>query len=338
MRYTQLGKTGLSVSRASLGCLPIQRVSREEAARLLRRAFDSGVNFFDTARAYTDSEEKVAYAFEGMRREVFIATKSMAAKADKLWEDLYLSLKTLKTDYIDVYQLHNPPYVPQPGGEDGLYDALVEAKKQGLIRHIGLSNHAQNVSETAVCSGLYETLQYPFSCLASGEDESIVKLCKDNGVGFIAMKGMSGGLIRNVRANYSYISSFENAVPIWGVQREGELDEFLALENEAPPYDETMKAQVKKEREELQGNFCRGCGYCMPCPAGIQISTAARMDMLLLRAVPESFTTPEWRENMERITECLMCGQCEQKCPYHLKTYDILKKQLGFYREFCSKN
>lgn len=338
MQNILLGKTGMPVSRASFGCLPIQRVSREEAARLLRKAFDNGVNFFDTARVYTDSEEKIGYAFKGARQDLYIATKTMATGADKLWKDLHESLTALKTDYIDLYQLHNPSFLPQPGEKDGLYDALAEAKKQGLIRHIGISNHAQNISEAAVRSGLFETIQYPFSCLANEADENIVKLCEQTGTGFIAMKAMSGGLIRNVRANFSYMLSFENVVPIWGIQRESELDEFLALEREAPPYNNAMRALAERERKELSGNFCRGCGYCMPCPAGIQIPTAARMDMLLLRAVPESFLTPEWRENMENITECLECGACEKKCPYHLKTYDILKKQLEFYREFCRKN
>jgi predicted aldo/keto reductase-like oxidoreductase len=337
MQNIRLGKTGLIVSKVSFGCLPLQRVSGEEAVRLLRRAADNGVNFFDTARMYTDSEEKLGKAFKGMRGSVYIATKTTAGNADKLWEDLHESLKELQTDYIDLYQLHNPPRMPQPGEEDGLYDALAQAKEKGLVRHIGITNHAQNISDAVIRSGLYETLQYPFSCLANGDDERLVGLCAEADMGFIAMKAMSGGLIRNVRANYSYINSLGNAVPIWGIQRESELDEFLSLEKEAPAYDDEMKELARQEREDLSGNFCRGCGYCMPCPAGIQIPTAARMDMLLLRSVASSFTTPEWRGNMEKINDCITCGQCEKKCPYHLKTYELLKNQLAFYRDFLSR-
>jgi predicted aldo/keto reductase-like oxidoreductase len=337
MKRIKLGKSGLLVSRVSFGCIPIQRISSNEAVSLLRQAYDSGVNFFDTARTYTDSEQKVGLAFSGMREDVLIATKTPAKNAGKFWEDLSESLRDLNTDYIDLYQLHNPPFLPMPGGEDGLYDAITEAKAKGMVRHIGITSHYQDIAIKAVLSGLYETLQYPFSCLASEDEEKIVKLCEEKGVGFIAMKAMAGGLIRNVAATFSYIASYPNAVPVWGIEKERELEEIIALESEPPPLDADMLAQIGKERNDLCGNFCRGCGYCMPCPVGIHISVAARIDKLITRSLSGLFTTPEWQEKMEKINECTMCGQCEEKCPYHLKAYELLKKQLESYRSFCGK-
>lgn len=337
MQKTILGKSGLYVSRVSFGCIPIQRITDDEAVSLLRYAYDSGVNFFDTARGYSDSERKVGIAFHSMREGVIIATKTMAKSAEAFWSDLGVSLKELNTDYIDLYQLHNPSFLPVPGGEDGLYDAILEAKQKGMIRHIGISCHMQDVAKRAVLSGLYEALQYPFSCLSTKEDEEIARLCGETDTGFIAMKGMAGGLIRNVAATFCYIASFPNVVPIWGIEKRRELDEFLRLEKEMPPLDDDMRRQIEKEREELGGDFCRGCGYCMPCPAGIHISVAARIDKLMTRSLAAPFLEPRWRENMEKIEQCTMCGQCEEKCPYHLKTYELLKKQLSTYRNFCER-
>ncbi len=338
MKKTRLGRTGLLVSRVSFGCIPIQRIGGGEAVSLLRKAYDSGVNFFDTARAYTDSEQKIGRAFEGMRDRVIIATKTMAKDAGEFWADLSVSLKSLNTDYIDLYQLHNPSFLPVPGGEDGLYDAISEAKAKRMALHIGITSHSQEIANKAVLSGLYETLQYPFSCLATEEEEKIVRLCGEKDIGFIAMKAMAGGLIRNVKATFGYIDSFPGVVPIWGIEKKRELEEILSLEADPPLLDEGLLAQIEKEREDLSGNFCRGCGYCMPCPAGIQISTAARMDKLLARSLPSLFTTPEWQEGMEKIDDCTECGQCEENCPYHLKAYELLKKQLETYRSFCGKD
>ncbi|MHB1314459.1 MAG: aldo/keto reductase [Christensenellales bacterium] len=334
MKKVRLGRSNLLVSRSSFGCIPIQRLNHEEAVRLLRRAYDEGINFFDTARGYSDSEEKLGHAFHAMRHKVIIATKTPAANDRQLVEDLKTSLKNLQTDYIDIYQLHNPSYVPMPGGEDGLYDALVKAREKGMIRHIGITNHALNIAEQAVCSGLYETLQFPFSCLATEMDEGLANLCKDKDVGFIAMKAMAGGLIQNVRANFSYITTFSNIVPIWGMQRESELNEFVSLEKELPSYDEEMYRQVMKERELLSGEFCRGCGYCLPCPADIEIPLAARMDKFLTRSVAKKFTSPEWQRKMSKIQDCILCMQCAEKCPYKLKPYEVLKKQIAIYNEF----
>ncbi len=334
MQKIRLGKTNLMVTKTAFGALPIQRLSVKDAGALLRQAYEAGVNFFDTARGYSDSEEKIGYALSDVRKDVIIATKTGASDKKTLREHLQTSLKNMKTDYIDIYQLHNPASLPDPKDPDGLYQALLDAKKEGLIRHIGITNHRPNLAREAVASGLYETMQFPFSYLSSEEDLALVQSCKEADVGFIAMKAMSGGLITNAAASFAFMRQYENVVPIWGVQRKEELDEFLRYEEAPPVFDESLQAVIVKDKKELTGSFCRGCGYCLPCPAGIPIPIAARMSLLLRRAPYEGFLTPEWREQMESIEGCIHCGHCIDHCPYGLDTPELLKTMLADYREF----
>ena len=277
MATVKLGKTGIVTDKNGFGALPIQRVSDDEAVRILQKAYDGGVTFFDTARFYTDSEHKLGLAFKGMRDKVIIATKTASKNADEFWKDLNTSLNNLKTDYIDIYQFHNPAVCPKPGDGSGLYEAMCEAKAQGKIRHIGITNHRLNVAHEAIDSGLYETLQFPFCYLASDEDIELVTKCKQADMGFIAMKALSGGLITDSRAAYAFEAEFDNVLPIWGVQRESELDEFLSYVTNPPAMTDDIRALIDNDRKQLQGDFCRGCGYCMPCPAGIEINNCARM-------------------------------------------------------------
>ena len=331
-----LGKTEIKVNKNGFGALPIQRVEKKEAVYLLQKAFYNGINYFDTARAYSDSEEKMGAAFSYTREKIIISTKTAAQDADGFWKDLEESLRTLKTDYIDIYQFHNPAFCPRPGDGSGLYDAAQKAKEQGKIRHIGITNHRIKVAREAIQSGLYETLQFPFSYLSSEEDLKIVEECKEAGMGFIAMKGLAGGLIRNSAAIYAYMAQpqFAHVAPIWGIQRECELDEFLSYQACPPVLDEKKRAEIEKDREQLAGEFCRGCGYCMPCPAGIKINSCARMSLMLRRAPQKEWLSPEWQEKMKKIEECLHCGQCMEKCPYGLNTPELLKKNYEDYKTF----
>ena len=330
MKFT-LGNTGIITENMAFGALPIQRISKEEAVRLLRMAYDGGMTYFDSARWYTDSEEKLGEAFSGIRDKLFIATKTGSQDPKGFWSDLETSLRTLKTDYIDVYQFHNPAFVPKPGDESGLYDCMLEAKKQGKIRHIGITNHRIGVAREAVESGLYETLQFPFSLLASPEDVELVKLTADKGMGFLAMKAMSGGLIRSGRAAAAFISQYP-VLPIWGVQRESELKEFLDYLREPPALTPDLEAIMEKDRQELAGDFCRGCGYCLPCPQGIEIPTCARMSLLLRRAPSAMNLSPRGQEMMKKIETCLNCGQCKSRCPYGLDTPALLRRNYEDYK------
>lgn len=332
MTKVRLGKTGIVVEKNAFGALPIQRISREEAVGLLRRAYRAGVTFYDTARWYTDSESKVGEAFEGMREKVYIATKTGAKTAEGFWKDLNVSLTNLRTDYVDIYQFHNPEFCPKPGDETGLYEAMLEAKEKGMVRHVGITNHRLNVANEAVESGLYETLQFPFCYLAGEKDVELVKKCREADVGFIAMKALSGGLITNSAAAYAFLAQYDNVLPIWGVQREGELDEFLSYVENPPLMNEELAAVIAHDREELMGDFCRGCGYCMPCPAGIEINNCARMSLLIRRSPSAAQLTPETQAKMKRIESCLHCGNCTAKCPYGLDTPALLEKN---YKDYC---
>lgn len=334
MQKVTLGKTKLEVNRNGFGALPIQRISKREAVYLLQKAFYNGINYFDTARWYTDSEEKLGAAFSYIRDKIIISTKTGARDAEGFWKDLDTSLEMLQTDYIDIYQFHNPAFCPKPGDESGLYDAMAEAKKQGKIRHIGITNHRLAVAKEAVGSDLYETMQFPFSYLAGEPDMEIVNLCKEKEIGFIAMKALSGGLITNSALAYAYMSQFDHVVPIWGIQREKELDEFLSYQEKPPVLTAQMEEEIKREKAELAGDFCRGCGYCMPCPAGIEINNCARMSLLLRRAPKEGYLSAEWQEKMKKIEGCLHCGKCKGKCPYGLDTPSLLEKNYKDYKTF----
>ena len=332
----RLGSTGIVVNKNGFGALPMQRVSMEDAVKLVRRAFEGGITFFDTARYYTDSEEKLGEALEGIRDKVYIATKTGASTGEALKKELETSLKNLRTDHIDIYQFHNPAVCPKPGDGSGLYEAMEEAKAQGMVRHIGITNHRLAVAHEAIDSGLYETLQFPFCYLADENDVELVEKCKKADMGFIAMKALSGGLITNSRAAYAFEAQFDNVLPIWGVQRQTELEEFLSYIKNPPAMTDEIKALIEADKKELAGDFCRGCGYCMPCPVGIEINNCARMSLLLRRSPSAAQLTPEAQEKMMKIKECLHCGRCKSKCPYGLDTPALLEKNLKDYEEILA--
>lgn len=329
-----LGRTGLEISRSGFGALPIQRVSFEEAARLLNRALDVGINYIDTARAYSDSEAKIGAGVGNRRSEFFIATKTHAKTGEALKKDLETSLRELKTDVIDVYQFHNPGFVPVPGGEDGLYDAAVQARREGKIRFIGITQHSIERAFQAVNSGLYDTMEYPFNHLSTERDHELVRLCSEKNVGFVAMKALSGGLVTDARLPFVFLREYANVVPIWGFQKMEELNQIIDMEQNPPVRTDEIDRLIKRDRRELSGAFCRSCGYCLPCPADIKIPQANRMMQLLGRAVWQNYVTSEWQREMEKIENCVHCGACAKRCPYGLKPYESMREQLKGYREF----
>lgn len=333
MQTIRLGKTNIIVSKNGFGALPIQRISKEDAVYLLRKAYEGGINYFDTARFYTDSEEKIGLALSDVRKNIIISTKTMRTDVKGFWRDLEESLSLLKTDYIDIYQFHNPSFCPKPGDGTGLYEAMLEAKRLGKIRHIGITNHRLSVAEEAVRSGLYETLQFPFSYLASEKEEALVRLCDKRDVGFICMKALAGGLITRSDAAYAFLSEYPVA-PIWGMQRESELDEFLSYNENQPVMTQELREYIEAERKELSGDFCRGCGYCMPCPVGIQINNAARMSLMIRRAPVDAQLSEASQKMMQKIEDCINCGKCKSMCPYGLDTPSLLKKNYEDYKTF----
>lgn len=337
MNKVTLGRTGITVNKNGFGALPVQRVDMAEAERILKKAFDNGIDFYDTARFYSDSEEKIGYALSGVRDKIIIASKTMSKTPELFEKELDTSLSNLKTDHIDIYQFHNPNYCPKPDDGTGMYEAMLKAKKAGKILHIGITNHMLKIGNEAVESGLYETLQFPFNYLATDDDTALMKKTVSSGMGFISMKALSGGLITNSKAAYVFQNLYEGVLPIWGIQKESELDEFLSYGRNEPEMTEEIRNIIEKDRKELSGNFCRGCGYCMPtCPAGIKINDCARMSLLIRRSPSEKQLTPQVQAQMKKIEECTHCGVCKTKCPYHLDTPKLLEDNYKDYVEILN--
>jgi predicted aldo/keto reductase-like oxidoreductase len=332
MLKAALGRTGLSINKDGFGALPVQRVDMSTAVRILQKALDGGIDYFDSARGYTDSEEKIGVALSSRRQEFVLATKTPSKTAEGFWQDLETSLRTLKTDYIDVYQFHNPGFVPRPGDSSGLYDAMLKAREEGKIRFTGITNHRLPLAREAVESGLYDVLQFPFCYLSVDKEIELAELCREKNVGFVAMKALSGGLLTDIGACRGWLAQFPQVVPIWGIQRESELDSLFAVMDRGTELGAEEKELIERDRRELSGNFCRGCGYCMPCPAGIIIHTCARMSLMIRRAPSARLLGEDWRKEMAKIDDCKRCNHCLSHCPYGLDTPALLAKNWEDYK------
>lgn len=337
MKTITLGSTGITAIQNGFGALPIQRDDMDTSIKILRKAYEGGITFFDTARAYSDSEEKIGRALSDVRTKLYIATKTTAKNTEEMKEQLETSLKLLQTDYIDIYQFHCADRCIRPEDRSGMYELMEEFKRQGMIKHIGITAHKLGVAEESVASGLYETLQYPFSYLSGEKELALVNQCREHNMGFIAMKALAGGIITDSRMAYAFIGQYDNVMPIWGVQREHELDEWLSYIDDTPVMNDALAAGIEADRKELSRNFCRGCGYCMPCPMGIQINQCARMSLMLRRAPSKNWLSETWQNNMKQIENCINCGQCKSKCPYELNTPELLKANYEDYKRVLSK-
>ena len=338
IRTLPLGKTGLTVTRPAMGCLPIQRCSVDEAVSILQQAYEGGIRYFDTANAYTDSEKKIGLALSDVRKNIVISTKSAGTDKDTVLSHIENSLKMMKTDYIDLFQFHQVQSVPDPDDPEGAYAGALEAKRRGWIRHIGFTSHRVDVAEQCIASGNFETCQFPFSYISGERDLALADKCREAGMGFIAMKGLAGGLLTNARACHAFMNCYDNVVPIWGIQKPEELEEWLAVAKEDPVLDDELNSVIRKDREELAGTFCRSCGYCMPCTVGIEIRNCARMNMLLRRSPWRQYMTDEWYAKMQKINDCINCRKCVSKCPYGLDQPSLLKYMLKDYNEFYASH
>lgn len=338
MKKVRLGKTDLWVTKTAFGALPVQRIDRTAAKKLLRRAYDAGINYFDTANAYTDSEEKIGEALHDVRQQIIISTKSAGTDKKTVAKHIEESLRRLQTDYIDLFQFHNPAELPDIQDPDGPFAAALEAKQKGDIRHIGITNHRLNVAQAAVESGNFETLQFPFCYLAAPQDIDLVHTCKARDIGFIAMKGLSGGMLNHAAACYAFMQQYDNVVPIWGIQYEWELDQWLELTSKNQPMTDELQSVIEQDRKELAHNFCRSCGYCLPCAAEIDIPQAARMAMLLRRSPYQKYMTDEWYAKMHQIENCIHCNACKSRCPYGLDTPELLQAMLKDYDQFYQEH
>lgn len=337
MKNITLGTTGITAPQNGFGCLPIQRRDVDTAVSFLKQAYKAGITFYDTARAYTDSEIKVGKAFEGIDRNTFyIATKTQAKNVDDFWADLYKSLEALKMDYVDIYQFHMATTCYKPNDGTGMYEAMLEAKQKGLIKHIGITTHQCGVAKEVIESGLYETIQYPLSYLAGDIEFELIKLSKEKNMGFIAMKGLAGGLLNNSKACMAFMSQFDNVMPIWGVQRQEELNEWLSYMDNTPVLDDEIKAFIEEDKKSFGKDFCRGCNYCAPCSVDIKIYNAARMSQMIRRSPSDKWLSDAWQKEMAKINNCIDCGICKTRCPYGLDIPNLLRKNLADYNKIVS--
>lgn len=333
MKIITLGKTGIKTPQNGFGALPIQRVTMDEATKLLQTAYEGGMTFFDTARAYSDSEKKIGNALSDVRKNIYIASKSGAKDVEGIKKDLDITLNNLKTDYLDLYQFHCANQVYKPNDGTGMYELMEDLKRQGIIKHIGITAHKIGVANEAIESDLYETLQFPFSYLSLPKEIELVKKCKRKNIGFIAMKGLAGGLIHNSKVAMAFMTQFDNVLPIWGIQKMSELLEWLSYNENPIEMNDEIRSIIEADKEELKEDFCRGCGYCMPCPQGIIINQCARISLMLRRAPSEAWLSEYWQDAMEATTKCINCGACRKKCPYELNTPELLKKNYADYQK-----
>jgi predicted aldo/keto reductase-like oxidoreductase len=334
MKTIRLGKTGLEVSRVGFGGIPIQRLSEDEAIKVVQRCLNLGVTFLDTANAYTTSEERIGKAIAGRREQVIIGTKTTGRDRATAREHLDLSLKRLNTDYIDLWQLHNVSSFEayeQVLGPDGAMEAAQEALRAGKIRHIGITSHSMDVALKAVPSGHFETLQFPFNFVTNEPAAELIPLAREHDVGFIAMKPMAGGMLDNAVLAIKYLLQFDNVVPDPGIERIEEIEEIVGIVQ--GPWELTSQEQqeIERFRDQVDTRFCRRCGYCEPCPQGVSIVTIMNLRSFYKRFPAEGFFTSWIAEAVESAENCIECGECEEKCPYHLPIREMIVENVKFY-------
>ena len=328
MEYRVLGKTGLKISRVGLGGIPIQRIDAEGTKQLVYQLMEAGVNYIDTARGYTVSEQYLGYALEGIRDKFVLATKSMSRTYDAMAKDIDISLGNLKTDYIDLYQVHNPnmAQLEQVTGEGGALEALLEAKEQGKIGHIGLTAHSLEVFEKALELPWVETIMFPYNIVETQGEELIKKAAQKN-IGFVDMKPLAGGAIENAALAVRFlVSNPDVTVVIPGMADPKEVEVNLAAAESTAPLSAEEQEKVKQVREVLGTQFCRRCNYCAPCAVGIQIPS-----VFLFQGYLDRYGLADWAKDRYgamavKASACIQCGACEPRCPYGLPIRQMMKE------------
>ncbi len=335
METIRLGKTDMMVSKLGFGGIPIQRLTEDEAIAVVRRCLDLGITYIDTANGYTTSEERIGKAVSGRREKVIIATKSGAKTREGVEEHLKLSLKRLDTDYIDLYQFHNiadsDSYnkIIAPGGA---YDSLKEAKKAGLIKHIGVTSHSMDMAIEMVKSDLFETIMFPFNFITSEAADELIPLAREHDVGFIVMKPFAGGMLDNATLAFKYLFKFPDVVPIPGIEKIEEIEEIVGLLEGQHQMTVAEEAEMQRMRDELGTRFCRRCQYCQPCSVDIPITSVMTSASFHKRMSPERFFSGNFVETMAKAANCTECGECEARCPYNLPIIEMIAERVTWFQ------
>ena len=335
MRYVILGKTGLEISELGFGGIPIVRLDRDTAIQVLRRAYENGITFYDTANAYRDSEEKIGRAFDGIRGKIVIATKTFQRSAINATKQLENSLRMLKTDYIDLYQLHQIAQekdwqaVTAP---DGALEAVIKARDEGKVRFIGVTSHNLAMAVKLVKTGLFSTIQFPFNFIEDAAKDELFTVAGEMGMGIISMKPFAGGMIDNAEIAIKYLRQYPEAVPIPGYDSIDSVDQVTSYYQRPNVVTDNDRKLMDKYRHELGKQFCRRCEYCQPCPNGVMITMAMAYKLVASRmspAVSVDFCKPA----MESVKLCKECEVCIERCPYELPIHDMLKASYELYEQ-----
>jgi predicted aldo/keto reductase-like oxidoreductase len=328
VRYVRLGRTGLNISELGFGGIPIIRLDMDTAIQVLRCAYEQGITFFDTANAYRDSEEKIGHAFDGMREKIVIATKTLQRNAINAKKQIENSLRMLKTDYIDLYQLHQIAQekdwqaVTAP---DGALEAIVRAKREGKIRFIGVTSHNLSMAVKLVKTGLFSTIQLPFNFIEDAAKDELFPAARELGMGVIAMKPFAGGVIENAEIAIKYLRQHPEVVPIPGYDSVNSVDQVTSYYEHPNTVTDDDLALMDKYRRDLGKQFCRRCEYCQPCPNGVMITMAMGYNLMASKMSPAVCA--------ESIKQCTECDACIERCPYELPIHGMLRANYKLYEE-----
>jgi uncharacterized protein len=334
MNYVRLGKTGLTVSEFGFGCIPIIRLGSDEAVRVLRYAFDHGINFFDTANAYRDSEEKIGIAFGGLREQVVLATKTLQRSAEGANQHIENSLKKMQTDYLDLFQLHQIAQEKdwqEVTAPNGALEAVLKAKQAGKIRHVGVTSHSLDMALKLVRTGIFETIQFPFNLIEEGAKDELIGAAAEMGMAFICMKPFGGGVIDDAKVAYKYLRDHTGVITIPGFESIEQVEEILSIYAEPNTVTGADLERMQQYRDELGKRFCRRCEYCQPCPKGVMITPAMGYPIVARRMSP-SVAVEFCKRPIESVLQCTECGACVKRCPYDLQIPRILKENYALYR------
>lgn len=333
MEYRILGKTGLKVSALGFGGIPIQRIDSKGTKELMHRAMEAGINYIDSARGYTVSEAFLGEALEGIRDRFIIATKSMARDRESMARDVEISLNNFRTDYIDLYQIHNPDeaQLQQVCAPGGALEALIEARDAGKIGHIGITLHSADVFRQALELPWVETIMFPYNIVET-QGEELIAACAQRNIGFICMKPLAGGALDDAALAMRFIAANPNVtVTIPGMAQISELEQNVAAFCDPSPLTEAEQEKIRQIRRELGTNFCRRCNYCAPCSAGIGIPSVFVAEGYYTRYHLESYAISKYQSSGAPASSCIDCGLCEQRCPYHLPIRQMLKHVVDVF-------
>ena len=334
MEKIRLGRTNLMVSKLGFGGIPIQRVSEDEAIAVVRRCLELGITFLDTAPGYTTSEERIGKALSGQREGLILATKSMARTSEEIESHLKLSLERLGVEYIDLYQFHNVSdantleTILDP---DGPMAVIEEAKRAGVVKHIGITSHQIDTAKEAVKSDRFETIMFPFNFVTHEATNELLPLAREHDVGFIAMKPLAGGMLDNVTIAIKYLLQFPDVVSIPGIEKLPEIEEVIQVLEGPRQMTAAEQKEIERLRQELGTRFCRRCDYCQPCQVEIPISDVMVYPGLAKRLPPVRLFTGKFAEALEKAANCTECGECEERCPYHLPIREMIAEHVKLH-------